>query len=154
MDYSLPASSVHGISQARILKWVASSFSRVSSRSRDQTCVSYVSCIGKWILYHLRHQESRELKCILQCTTLLLKKHWIITHYLLLKAVCLLLPHWLCSYTFVNYVWLGHFYIPPPYLKWAMKKMNEVDIKKVMIRLGNYQKNIILHWLEFSWHSF
>ena len=26
MDYSLPCSSVHGISQARILKWVAVSF--------------------------------------------------------------------------------------------------------------------------------
>ena len=28
MDYSLPGSSVHGISQARILEWVATSFSR------------------------------------------------------------------------------------------------------------------------------
>ena len=28
MDYSLPGSSVHGISQARILEWVAISFSR------------------------------------------------------------------------------------------------------------------------------
>ena len=27
MDYSLPGSSVHGISQAAILEWVASSFS-------------------------------------------------------------------------------------------------------------------------------
>ena len=31
MDYSPPGSSVHGISQARILEWVASSFSRESS---------------------------------------------------------------------------------------------------------------------------
>ena len=31
MDYSQPGSSVHGISQARILKWVAISFSRGSS---------------------------------------------------------------------------------------------------------------------------
>ena len=28
MDYSLPVSSVHGIFQARILGWIASSFSR------------------------------------------------------------------------------------------------------------------------------
>ena len=31
MDCSLPASSIHGISQTRILEWVAISFSRVSS---------------------------------------------------------------------------------------------------------------------------
>ena len=32
---SLPGSSVHGIFQARILEWVAISFSRGSSRPRD-----------------------------------------------------------------------------------------------------------------------
>ena len=40
MDCSLPGSSVHGILQARILEWVAISFSRVSSQCRDQTWVS------------------------------------------------------------------------------------------------------------------
>ena len=48
MDCSLPGASVHGISQARILEWVAVSFSRGSSRPRDRTCISF---IGKWILY-------------------------------------------------------------------------------------------------------
>ena len=33
MDCSLPGSSVHGIFQARVLEWVATSFSRGSSRS-------------------------------------------------------------------------------------------------------------------------
>ena len=37
MDCSPPGSSVHGISQARILEWVAISFSRGSSRPRDRT---------------------------------------------------------------------------------------------------------------------
>ena len=37
MDYSLPGSSVHGILQARILEWVAISFSRGSSQPRDRT---------------------------------------------------------------------------------------------------------------------
>ena len=45
---SLPSSSVHGISQAKILKWVAISFSRGSSWPRDRT---QVSCVGRWILY-------------------------------------------------------------------------------------------------------
>ena len=43
MDYSLPGSSVRGILQARILEWVATSFSRGSSRSRDQTRVSCIA---------------------------------------------------------------------------------------------------------------
>ena len=51
-DCSPPGSSVHGILQARILEWVAISFSRGSSRPRDWTCVSCLSCTGKQILYH------------------------------------------------------------------------------------------------------
>ena len=49
MNGSLPESSVHGISQARILEWVAISFSRRSFRPRDQTHVSF---FGKWVLCH------------------------------------------------------------------------------------------------------
>ena len=48
VDCSPPGSSVHGISQARILEGVAISFSRGSSRPRDQTCIS---CIGRRALY-------------------------------------------------------------------------------------------------------
>ena len=55
MDYSPPSSSVHGIFQARILKWVAISFYRGSSWPRGQT---WVSCIGSWILYQLSHLGS------------------------------------------------------------------------------------------------
>ena len=50
--WSLPSSSVQGISQARILQCVAMPFSRGSFRPRDQTQVSWVSCIGREILYH------------------------------------------------------------------------------------------------------
>ena len=39
------------ILQARILEWVAMPFSRRSA-PRDQTRVSYVSCIGRQVLYH------------------------------------------------------------------------------------------------------
>ena len=41
MDYSLLGSSVHGIFQARVLEWVAISFSRGSSWPRDRTQVSH-----------------------------------------------------------------------------------------------------------------
>ena len=52
MDCSPPGSSVRGILQARKLEWIAVSYSRGSSQPRDRTHVSYISCIGKQILYH------------------------------------------------------------------------------------------------------
>ena len=55
MDCSPPDSSVHGISQARILEWVAISFSRGSSWSRHQT---WFSCICRRILYHFPLREA------------------------------------------------------------------------------------------------
>ena len=42
MDGSLPRSSIHGIFQAKVLEWVAISFSRGSSQPRDQTWVSHI----------------------------------------------------------------------------------------------------------------
>ena len=54
MDCSPPGSSVHGISQARILEWIVIFFSRGSSQARDRTCTS---CTGRWILYHWATRE-------------------------------------------------------------------------------------------------
>ena len=42
MDCSLPGFSDHGIFQARVLEWVAISFSRESSQPRDRTRVSRI----------------------------------------------------------------------------------------------------------------
>ena len=56
-----PGSSVHEIPQPRILEWVAMPFSRGSSRPRDQTHISYVSCIGKQVLYHWCHLGSPKI---------------------------------------------------------------------------------------------
>ena len=58
LDYSPPVSSVHGIFQARIPEWVAISSSRGSSQPKDQTHVSYVSCIGRQLLYYYHHLGS------------------------------------------------------------------------------------------------
>ena len=46
IDGSPPGSSVPGILQARILEWVAVSFSRGSSRPRDRIHISCVSCMA------------------------------------------------------------------------------------------------------------
>ena len=55
MDCSPPGSSIHGIFQARTLEWVAISFSRGSSQSRDRTPVSLF--VGRHF-YQLSHQGS------------------------------------------------------------------------------------------------
>ena len=55
MGCSPLVSSVHGILQARILEWAAISFSKGSSRPRDWTRISYITCIGRQVLYHYCH---------------------------------------------------------------------------------------------------
>ena len=55
MDYSLPASSVHEVFQARRLEWGAVSFSRGPSWSRDRT---QVSCLGRWFLCDWASRDS------------------------------------------------------------------------------------------------
>ena len=52
MNCSPPGSSVFRILQARILEWVAISFSTGSSWPRYRTHVSYISSNGRWVLYH------------------------------------------------------------------------------------------------------
>ena len=52
MDCNPLGSSVQGVLQARILEWVAMPSSRGSSQPKDQTHISYSSCIGRWVLYH------------------------------------------------------------------------------------------------------
>ena len=56
MDWGLPCSPIRGIFQARILEWVAISFSRVSSQPRDWT---HVSCISRSFLFHWAIREAR-----------------------------------------------------------------------------------------------
>ena len=65
VDCSPPGSSVHGTSQARILEWVAISFSGslASSRPRDRTCVS---CIGRPILCYWATREAHAAYTVVQ----------------------------------------------------------------------------------------
>ena len=58
MDCRLQGSSVHGIFQARVLEWVAISFSRGSPWPRNQTWDWHC----RQTLYHLSHQGSPYLK--------------------------------------------------------------------------------------------
>ena len=71
MDCSLPGSSVHGILWARILKWVALSFSRRSSWPRDRTWISFTAgrfftnwAQGSLILYDPHKLTSLTLRLV------------------------------------------------------------------------------------------
>ena len=65
MDYSLPGSSVHGISKARILECVAISFSKGSSWPGDGT---RVSCPAGRVLTNWATGEANPTYTVLQTT--------------------------------------------------------------------------------------
>ena len=70
MDCSPLGSSVHGISQARILEWIAISLAKGSSWPRDWT---HVSCTGRLVLYHWATKEAHRVvaaKSLQSCLTL------------------------------------------------------------------------------------
>ena len=60
-----PLLQPHGLQLTRLLcpqdfpgentEWVALPISRGSSQPRDQTCASYISCIGRRVLNHKHH---------------------------------------------------------------------------------------------------
>ena len=68
MNCSLPQSSVHRIFYTRILEWVVISYSRGIFPTQDGTCVSCVSCIGKWIFFYQQHHLGSPFGRILQCS--------------------------------------------------------------------------------------
>ena len=88
MDYSLPGSSILGIFQARVLEWVANSFSRGSSQPRDRIWVSHIAvrCFTIWstreapvknmvhiyngtLLSHKKEQDCRDMDRPRDCHT-------------------------------------------------------------------------------------
>ena len=58
MDCSSPVSFIYEIFQAKILEWVAISYFRGPSWLRDRTHISWVSWIGRWILFQLSYPGS------------------------------------------------------------------------------------------------
>ena len=90
MDCRSPVFSIRGIFQARILEWVAISYSRLSSQPRDRTCVSCFSCIGRWILYHCSTTMCQALCWIpflFRCSKPLQNRYYIVDEKLRSRAV-------------------------------------------------------------------
>ena len=110
-DCSKPGFSVHGIFQARILELVAPSFSRGSSWMRNCT---YVSCTGRWILYHFT-REARAYP------------------YLAQKGVSYL------SFTFLaptlNSLYFENWWIPPSVKNWSLQPLYEPE--EIMVSSQN-----------------
>ena len=72
---NLPGSSANGIAQARILEWVAISFSKGSSWPRDRTHVPCGSCIGRQIFLTTEPLGKRYLHSMVLVTIMLQKLH-------------------------------------------------------------------------------
>ena len=68
MDCSPPGSSVHGILQAWILKWVAMPSSRGSSWLRDQTCISCIA--GQFFTQWATGETLSSFVCMLNCSVM------------------------------------------------------------------------------------
>ena len=62
MDCSPPGSSVHGISQTRILEWAAIPFFMVYSQTRDRTCISYIGQTSSLLLSYQGSPETRSVQ--------------------------------------------------------------------------------------------
>ena len=59
MSNSLPSYGVQPTRlKAKILEWITMPSSRGSSWPSDRTCISYLSYIGRWVLYHQHHLGS------------------------------------------------------------------------------------------------
>ena len=67
MDCSPPGSSVHGISQARILEWVAISFSRGCSWPSDRTRVSSIA--GRHFTIWATRESHKTIYYVQKCTS-------------------------------------------------------------------------------------
>ena len=65
MDCSLPGFSMHGNFQAKVLDWVAISFSRGSSRPRNQTRVSWIAGrrLTLWVTREAHGRENKAQRC-------------------------------------------------------------------------------------------
>ena len=126
-DYSQPGSSVYGIFQARILEWVAISYFRRSFQARDGTLVSCVSCIDRWILYHIPPGKSHYcIRDLQNGTFVILSLNWLARLYTYTYMERKTFPNYLVTLNYVPYkkdrlniclsfylsvfiIWLQHF---------------------------------------------
>ena len=68
VDCSLSGSSIHGIFQARVLEWIATSFSRGSSQPKNRTRVSHIAgrCFTVWATREAPNPKERQCQRMLK----------------------------------------------------------------------------------------
>ena len=109
MDCRPQGSSMHGILQSRILESIAVPSSRRFSQPRDRACISYISNIGRQILYHEGHVIFRTILGILEiCKRSTEGSHTCCTQFFLLLASYISVVHLL---KWVNQYWYGTSFI-------------------------------------------
>ena len=114
MDWSPPGSSVHGISQARILEWAAIP----SSQSRNWIHVSWISSTGRQILWPLSHLV-KALHILLQTVKLFFKRA--IWNYFPFPFACMLshVQLFAAPWTVACYGSSGHGILQARVLEWV-----------------------------------
>ena len=125
MDYSPPGSSVHGISQARILEWVAISISRVSFQPRGQISVFWLTggfFITDWAAREDRYWYMDTIDITLlsdkwlanifsQSVTVLSSSKWDFTiHFFLIWHPVCQLFYGECFYVYEKFIFLWQFW--------------------------------------------
>ena len=110
LDCSLAGSSVRGILQASIVEWFAISFSRGSSWPRDQTCVSCVSCICRWVLYQLSHQERYHFSDITNIILWIIYSWYLYINIYISNILCKYITN-ICYYYYLLTINIANIYI-------------------------------------------
>ena len=136
-------SLVRGILHARVLEWVAISSSGGSSWPRDQTQVSYVSCSGRWVLYHECHLGSpRVAQTLLEQVEASLSQpsqHW--KNILRVEQMLTLYSNWCSSWCLHSSKW------PDPQRK-APTESTSLGPKGSPPRVGQHGTPLQYSWLE------
>ena len=125
MDCSWPGSSVHGISWARFLKWIAISFSRGSSQFKDQTPIS---CIGRQVLYHWATREAQ------------------LFHYLLLLSIYYL--YYLLLSLFLRLFTILHLYGRNTVYSQVLSFMESIATGSTSVHSTKYRWKIFLKYFQ------
>ena len=149
MDCSLPDFSVHDILQARVPEWVAIPSSSGSSQLRGQICISYVSCIGRRVLYYWCHLGNPH-GCLLN--NLLLSFYFLLLEFAIFKFDVHLSYSIFYQIVLLSTVYFQLFHVKLCSIRSAVLKVVQEDFETLSGGLGAKITSIIIltHYFLFS----
>ena len=153
IDCSLPGSSVHGIFQAKILEWVAISFSRISSQPRDWNWISRIvnRCFTIWatrepfilvgLRTHLSTTEGFWLKvCLFLSSFTVVFSNWFCKLYLISQTTHL--------HGVKKVIWAFQVALV---VKNHLANVRDIRIKDLFLGLGRSTGGEHGNWLQYSY---